>query len=143
MVRGTKELIIDFRQKKEPLNPIFINGRPIEVVDSYNYLGVLIHKDLDWEPHAQATYKKMNQRLYFLRKLNTFNINCKILHLFSRSTIESVLMFCIIGWGGNCNVSLKKRFDRLPQIACSHLDGGRIKCSLCAKNPCAYLEDSR
>ena len=112
-VLKTKELIIDFRQKKEPLNPIFINGRPIEVVDSYNYLGVLIHKDLDWEPHAQATYKKMNQRLYFLRKLNTFNINCKILHLFSRSTIESVLMFCIIGWGGNCNVSLKKRFDRL------------------------------
>ena len=57
-VLKTKELIIDFRQKKEPLNPIFINGRPIEVVDSYNYLGVLIHKDLDWEPHAQATYKK-------------------------------------------------------------------------------------
>ena len=57
----TKELIIDYWQKKEPLNPILINGQPIEFVDSYKYLGVLILKDLYWEPHAQATYKKMRE----------------------------------------------------------------------------------
>ena len=47
----------------------------------------------------------MNQRLFFLRKLNTFNIDSKLLYLFYSSVIESILLFCFCAWGGNCKAS--------------------------------------
>ena len=43
----------------------------------------------------------MQQRLFFLRKLNAFNIDCKILYLFYSSVIESILLFCFYAWGRN------------------------------------------
>ena len=39
--------------KKRPLNPpaILINGIPLDMVDSYKYLGLLISSDLSWSHH--------------------------------------------------------------------------------------------
>ena len=53
----------------------------------------------------------MNQRLFFLRKLNNFNIDSKLLFLFYSSVIESVLLFCFCAWGGNCKATDLKCFN--------------------------------
>ena len=110
-VKKTKELIIDFRIKKEPLQPLVIKDEPIDIVNSYKYLGITIDDKLDWHSHASLVYSKMCQRMYLLRKLNSFHIDKTILSLFYRSTIESVLLFCICGWGGNCTIKDQKHFN--------------------------------
>ena len=43
--------------------------------------------------------------LFFLRKLNSFHIDSKLLYLFYSSAIESILLFCFCAWGGNCKAA--------------------------------------
>ena len=54
----------------------------------------------------------MSQRLFFLRKLNSFHIDSTLLHLFYTSVIESVLLFCFHAWGGNCKLEKINCFQR-------------------------------
>ena len=91
----------NFRFKKEPLLPISIKGENVTIVNQYKYLGIIIDDKLEWDAHSSSVHSKMQQRLFFLRKLNAFNIDCKILHLFYSSVIESILLFCFHAWGGN------------------------------------------
>ena len=92
---------------------LLIDGKIVSIVDSYKYLGLKIDSKLNWSNHAHDVCKKVNQRLYFLRKLRSFNVNPEILLLFYRATIES-----IITYGINCRVSSimtkdKERINRL------------------------------
>ena len=50
--------------------------------------------------HSSAVCKKLNRRMFFLRKLRCLKIDAIILSLFYRSTIQSILSFCIAAWGG-------------------------------------------
>ena len=45
----TKELIIDFRKKKDPIHPVIIDNKQIEQVVSYKYLGITIDDKLNWD----------------------------------------------------------------------------------------------
>ena len=112
-VKKTKELIIDFRVKKDPLLPVKIKDQCVEIVNSYKYLGVIIDDKLDWDAHASKVNSKMSQRLFFLRKLNSFHIDSKILYLFYTSVIESILLFCFQAWGGNCKVENMNYFQSI------------------------------
>ncbi|KAI3359450.1 hypothetical protein L3Q82_013758, partial [Scortum barcoo] len=47
-------------------------GRMVEEVEDYKYLGVVIDNRLDWKSNTEAVYKKGMSRLYFLRKLRSF-----------------------------------------------------------------------
>ena len=38
----TKEMIIDFRKEKSPVVPLLIDRSPIEIVDSFKFLGTII-----------------------------------------------------------------------------------------------------
>ena len=42
-VSNTNEMWIDFRRNRTVINPIVINGEPVEQVDSFKYLGVMLH----------------------------------------------------------------------------------------------------
>ena len=44
----TKEMIIDYRKKKEPITPVFINNECNEIVNSFKFLGTTISSDLNW-----------------------------------------------------------------------------------------------
>ena len=100
-VSKTKELIIDFRIKKDPLLSIKIKDQDVTEVNSYKYLGVTIDNKLQWDEHASNTFKKANKRVYFLRKLRQFQIDPVLISLFYQATIQSLLTFCRVGWGGN------------------------------------------
>ena len=112
-VSKTKELIIDFRIKKDPLLSIKIKGQDVTEVNSYKYLGVTIDNKLQWDEHASNTFKKANKRVYFLRKLRQFQIDPVLISLFYQATIQSLLTFCIVGWGGNTTESQKNKIDYL------------------------------
>jgi len=87
----TKEMIIDYHKKKEPLTPIYINNECIEIVNSFKFVGITISSDLNWHFNTKLTIKKAHQRLYFLRQLKKFNLNTEIMVNFYRAIIESIL----------------------------------------------------
>ena len=112
-VRKTKEMVIDFRKNQDPLDPIFINGEEVERVKTYKYLGVTIDNTLNWDCHTDLMIKKLNSRLYFLRKLNTFHVDNTLLTLFYKSIIQSVITFAMVCWGSN---TLEKKNLKINQI---------------------------
>ena len=112
-VDKTKELVFDYRRKKEPLTPLLIDGKIVSIVDSYKYLGQKIDSKLNWSNQAHDVCKKVNQRLYFLRKLRSFKVNPEILLLFYRATTESIITYGINCWGSSIMTKDKERINRL------------------------------
>ena len=100
----TKEMVIDFRKQKGEPAPLSINGDCVQRVSSFKFLGIHLAEDLSWITNTSAVVKKARQRLHFLRILRSNQLEEKLLVAFYRSTIESVLMYCITAWLSNCTV---------------------------------------
>eukprot|EP00061_Rhincodon_typus_P010985 g35669.t1 len=86
----TKELITDFRKKGGEHAPIYINGTEVESVKSIKFHGVPISNNLSWTSHVNATIKKAQQHLFFLRQVRKFGMSIRSLTNFYRCTIESI-----------------------------------------------------
>ena len=115
----TKEIVVDFRRNKPRVEPLVINGEPVEIVDHYKYLGTLIDNQLDWSPNADMVCKKGNQRLFFLRKLRQFHVSPQILRLFYQSTIQSVLSFNQLCYHSSAKTTDMDRLERVVSKAAS------------------------
>ncbi|CAM4691197.1 unnamed protein product [Leuciscus chuanchicus] len=101
----TKELVVDFRRSKPHMQPVSIEGVNVELVSTYKYLGVHLGNKLDWSANSDSLNRKGQSRLFFLRRLRSFNICSKLLRMFYQSVIASVLFYAVVCWGG----STKKR----------------------------------
>ena len=55
--------------------------------------------------------------MYFLRKLGSFKVDSTLLSLFYNSIIQSIISFCVIGWGGNVTGIQKKKINCLIRRA--------------------------
>ena len=89
-VSKTKEMVIDFRQTSLDPQPLDIKGSSVARVDTYKYLGIVLNNKLSWGDHVDFIVKKLNSRMYCLRKLNSFHITPEILNILYTSTIVSV-----------------------------------------------------
>ncbi|KAI3359307.1 hypothetical protein L3Q82_002618 [Scortum barcoo] len=69
-------MVVDFRRPRPHPEPVIIKGDCVEVVHTYKYLGVQLDDKLDWTANTDALCRKGQSRLYFLRRLASFNI-CK------------------------------------------------------------------
>jgi len=113
----TKEMVVDFRRKKGPVDPLVVNGETIETVDCFKFLGTTISNDLSWDNNVDAVVKRAQQRLYFLRQLRKFGLSKDILVQFYRAVIESVLTFSMCVWYGNSTQQQKDRLERVVRTA--------------------------
>ena len=84
----------------------------MEVVEDYKYFGVTSNHRLDW-----SSYKKGMRRLYFLRKLRSFNMCSKMLEIFYQSVVASVLFFAVVCWGSSIGASDTNRLNKLIRKA--------------------------
>ena len=100
----TKELMFGGVRTTQPSKPIFIDNQEVEIVKSFKYLGTLLDESLSFCEHVDYVYKKAQQRLFLLRKLNSFDVSQHILQLVYRSLIASVLSFNIITWYGHVHM---------------------------------------
>ena len=121
----TKEIIIDFRHNKDNYFPLTIKGEQVEIVQQYKYLGFIVDDKLNWNEHVTTLCKKINQRMYFLRKLKSFNLNETILKRFYTSMIESVISYGISCWGAAIKLGDRKRINNIIKKA-----GRIVKCEL-------------
>eukprot|EP00745_Piridium_sociabile_P003480 TRINITY_DN12039_c0_g1_i1.p1 TRINITY_DN12039_c0_g1~~TRINITY_DN12039_c0_g1_i1.p1 ORF type:complete len:561 (-),score=151.19 TRINITY_DN12039_c0_g1_i1:152-1588(-) len=116
-VTKTKELVIDFRKTAASVDPLLIKGQPVDVVESYKYLGTTIDARLDWSLNIDAVCRKASQRLFFLRKLRQFQVSKKILHLFYQSAIESVMLFNRLCYYSSAKKTDMVRLERISRRA--------------------------
>ena len=116
-VSKTKEMIIDFRKNKTSIEPIYINNTPVDQVNSFKFLGSFVTNNLCWDFNCNKLLMKARQRLYFLRKLKSFNVNNTILLSFYRSIVESILTSSITVWYDKASVYHKGRIDSVVRQA--------------------------
>ena len=95
---GTK-LIQNFQTVK-------INDITIECVKEFNFLGVLLNENLNWNPHINRTCKKISQSIGIINKLKHF-LPSNILKTLYDSLIHSRMNYGILTWGFNTKYIFK------------------------------------
>lgn len=73
--------------------PVIINNNPITQSASFKYLGVYVDSLFSWSEHVDFICNKVQQRIYFLRRLRSFGASKEILIQFFTFTIQSVLQY--------------------------------------------------
>ncbi len=98
-------------------SPVFIHEEPIKQVCSYKYLGVYMDNLLTWGPHVDGICSRVQQRLHFLRILRVYGVQQKVMYLFYKAVIGSVLHYGYTVWFGNITVQSKAKLAHLVKTA--------------------------
>ena len=53
-----KSMIISRKRGLQPPSPLYLNGMPLDIVDSFRYLGVALSSDLSWSLHVTNVCSK-------------------------------------------------------------------------------------
>ncbi|XP_077466721.1 PHD finger protein 12 isoform X2 [Stigmatopora argus] len=113
----TKEIILDFRKHGTDLAPLLINGVCVDRVQSFKFLGVHVTDKLSWSTNITAVVKKAQKRLHFLRVLRKNNLGTNLLITFYRTTVESILAYCITVWYAGSTAADKKAMQKVINTA--------------------------
>ena len=103
-VSKTKEMIVDFRKEEHVLTEVKIKGKPVKRVDSYKYLGIVLDEKLSWKENTDYKCKRVQSRMYCLRKLRSFDVQQDLLQIF----YTSIVTFGLKCWGGNITKTIGK-----------------------------------
>ena len=121
----SKFMIFRKPQKQIKLPIVKINGIQIECVDSFNFLGVMIDKNLTWKNLLNKVSNKIVRIIGIMNKLK-FTLPQNILINIHNSLIIPLINYCIRLWGSvNNRVSkLQKRAVRIisKEFRLSHTD---------------------
>ena len=80
---------------------LMIKRQTVETVSTFKYLGTVVDENLTLTDNVDHIYKKAKQRLFWLLKFRSFDVNTEDLQLVYISIIESVLYFNLVSWYGN------------------------------------------
>lgn len=94
----TKEILVDFRRKKQPVPKITMCDVEIERVKSTKLLGVLISENLKWDDHVDYICQKGSKRIYFISVLKRSGVDPNDLVKIYCATIRSVLEYACELW---------------------------------------------
>ena len=112
-VTKTKELVVDFRKRRTRSNPFSINGTEVDIVDEYKYLGVHIDNKQEWSKNAEVVFTKGHSRLYFLRRLRSFNVCRTMLQMFYHSQVSSIIFYAVVCWDSRLKAADPNRLNKL------------------------------
>ena len=113
----TKEMVIKKpRNSCHDLIPVVLNDQHVEEVEELKYLGTFFDSTLSFTKNTEYIFKKAMQRLYLLRKLNSYGVSEDILETVYRSLIESVLTFDMYTWFGNLGVRNRNTLSRIVKM---------------------------
>jgi hypothetical protein len=83
----------------------------IEYVDNFNFLGIILNKNLNWNTHIDVIAKKISKTIGILSKLKHY-LPLRTLKTMYTSLIASHLNYGIMCWGYKC-----KRIEKLQKKA--------------------------
>lgn len=82
--------MVDFSMAPVICTPLCINGEMVEFVTEFKCLGITDNR-FSFSQNANAVYKKINSRMYFMQKLSTLRADMKIMDLF---TLQLYSLLC-------------------------------------------------
>ena len=89
---------------------------PIEIVQTYKYLGITVDDHLKWHCHVSQVIQKLRRTSYALHHLR-YCSNSNILNLVYSSLAESYIRYGIAAWGSSTHCTqLQKSQNRLLKI---------------------------
>ena len=112
---GKSKALVFTGQKRNVNLPSFIlNGTQLEIVDSFNYLGVIISKDFKWNKHVASVSAKISKTIGIMKQIKHY-VPSYILKLIYQSLIMCKLSYGILVWGKNPSnlVKLQKKAVRI------------------------------
>ena len=116
--------MIDFRRKPvPPPQPLVINGEAVEIVEEFKYLGTILDNKLDSGAHTTSLVQKGNQKMFFLRKLRSYNVSAGILRRFHQAAVESVASYNCLCFHNNLREIDMNRLKKLTKTAASIVGG--------------------
>ena len=79
---------------------ITLNGKNIEFVNSFKYLGVIFDKKLNWNEHVKAQAKKAKAALMIGRRMvgNSWGLNPKTTHWLYTAIVRPILTYGCVIW---------------------------------------------
>ena len=102
-VRKTKYVIFHAINKKiQGVVPnLEINRIPLERVQNFNFLGLLLNENMSWKPHTDLLSNKLAKCAGVLNKLKRF-LPIHILRTLYFSMVQSRMTYGILNWGFDC-----------------------------------------
>ncbi len=111
-VSKTEEIIFYYRSVGN-LSPITLNNEPVRQISSYKYLGLIMDNRLSSEVHVDKRCRRVQQKMYFLRRLRLFKVAQRVKLLFYHACIESILLYGIADCFDNLKFTLRSQLNRL------------------------------
>ena len=112
-VKKTKSMMFGTRQRLKdiPQAPFYVNGRQLECVPSYKYLGTHLDSELTFVKQSNETIKSISYKLYFLGKIKKF-LNTDILLRLYKSYIQPYFDYNDIF----LETTTARQYDRLERL---------------------------
>ena len=67
----------------------------------------------NWKENINSVLKKVNSRMYCMRKLRLFGVYSDMLVTFYNAVICSIIMFGSVCWGGNISMLDRGRLEKI------------------------------
>ena len=93
-----------------------MNDAPLERVQSFKYLGIVIHKNLSWKCHIENLQAKDLQRLGILRRIKHL-LPRHARTLFVNTMITSIMEYGSLVWGDKGSTILMDNIQELHNKA--------------------------
>ena len=91
-----KQLRISFSKQPREFDPVVVDGKELEVVDTVDLLGVTITNQLTWNAHIGKVIKKASRKLYFIVQLKRAKLPSEDLVQFYITCMEKTALSIII-----------------------------------------------
>ena len=115
-----KTQIFNFSRKKSFLPRILVEGTILEVVESFNILGVTLSSDLKWNKHIQNMVEKARKKMWFLRRLKKAGVSTENLVLMYKLFVRQALEYAAPLWAGALTKQNVAMIERI-QFQCTNL----------------------
>ena len=116
-VSRTKEICIGFRMNQRCPKPVYITAEEVERVETYKYLGLVFDTKLNLKENINSVLKRVNTRMYCLRKLRSFGVNLGMFVTFYDAVICSIVVYGSVCWGGNISKFDRGRLEKIVKKA--------------------------
>lgn len=80
-------------------------------------MALLFDNKLKWDVGTEKLNAKSQKRMFFLRKMLSFNISSRMFQTFYCALVETVLSFFVLCWFGNATEAQKKAVRKIMTMS--------------------------
>jgi hypothetical protein len=103
-----------------------ISGHDIEIVNQFKLLGVTVTDNLKWDEYVDLICNKINQRLFFLRKLKRAKMSSGDLVAYYCTTIRPVVEYACAVWHSSLTEGQSEQLEQLQRRAIKTIFGASL-----------------